>query len=144
MGKAEKRIVTVRLQSNIIDQTPLDSFEWTTRGEFFHKGDDYYIRFKEAYLTADEIQTTLKWNGEELLLLRHGDIFMRQSFIVGKETSGRYGTKEAAFETTAFTDTLRVQLPINEKKGSIEIVYRFRIQGQHTGTHHLNLTLEEE
>ncbi|MDT8860481.1 DUF1934 family protein [Alkalihalobacillus sp. MEB130] len=144
MKNTIKRIVKMRFQTKINHDDHTESYEFTTRGELFHKGNQDYLRFQEALSENDTVQTTMKWDGRELMLIRQGAILMRQGFIVGEETFGRYVTPDASWETTASTDKLLVQWPSGKSRGRIQLTYKFSLQGQDTGTHQVRLTLEED
>lgn len=140
----KKKVLTMHFQTKIEHGAHRDENEFSTTGELYEKGGNYYIRFQEELSPTDRVQSTMKWDGEELLLIRQGVILMRQSFTEGKETIGRYVTPEASWETKAMTKALQVILPTNNKEGKIELTYQFSLQGQDTGIHHLILTLKEE
>lgn len=139
-----KRSIKMRFQTKIEHDDHTESYEFTTRGELFHKGNQDYLRFKEALSETDTVQTTMKWNGHELMLIRQGVILMRQAFVAGETTVGRYVTPEASWETTATTDKVLVQWPSGKRRGRIELSYQFALQGQDTGKHQVRLTLEED
>jgi uncharacterized beta-barrel protein YwiB (DUF1934 family) len=134
----------MRFQTKIDHGDHTESYEFTTRGELFHKGSQDYLRFEESLSETDSVHTTMKWDGRELMLIRQGTILMRQGFEVGKKTFGRYVTPEASWETTATTDKLLVQWPSGKSRGRIQLTYQFSLQGQDTGTHQVRLTLEED
>ncbi len=134
----------MRFQNKINYGDHSDAYEFTTRGELFHKGRQDYLRFEEALSDSEKVQTTMKWDGRELMLIRQGTILMRQGFVVGEETFGRYVTPDASWETTAITDKLLVQWPSGKTRGKIKLTYKFLLQGQETGTHEVRLTLEED
>lgn len=144
MKKTIKRSVKLRFQTKINHDGHTDSYEFTTRGELFHKGSQDYLRFEEDLSDTNSVQTTMKWDGRELMLIRQGAILMRQGFIAGEETLGRYVTTEASWETKAVTDKLSVQWPSGKSRGRIKLIYTFMLQGQETGTHEIRLTLEED
>lgn len=144
MKKAEKRLIKMRFQTKIEHGDHTDSYEFTTKGELFHKGNYDYLRFKEALSEQETVQTTMKWDGAELILIRQGVILMRQVFAVDETRNGRYVTPEASWETTAKTEKLSVKWPSEDEQGHIELLYQFILQGQDTGIHHVVLTLEEE
>ncbi|WP_332692116.1 DUF1934 domain-containing protein [Halalkalibacter lacteus] len=144
MDKTIKRSVKMRFQTKIDHGEHTESYEFTTRGQLFHKGSQDYLRFEESLSESESVQTTMKWDGRELMLIRQGTILMRQGFEVGKKTIGRYVTPEASWETTATTDKLLVQWPSGKNRGRIQLTYQFSLQGQDTGTHQVRLTLEED
>ncbi|TWI59744.1 DUF1934 domain-containing protein [Halalkalibacter nanhaiisediminis] len=144
MEKAIKRAIKMRFQTKIAHGDHTESYEFTTRGELYHKGNNDYLRFEESLSETDTVQTTMKWNGRELMLIRQGVILMRQAFVSGEKTVGRYVTPEASWETTATTDKVFVQWPSGKQKGSIQLSYQFALQGQDTGVHQVRLTLEED
>ncbi len=134
----------MRFQTKIEQGDHTESYEFTTQGELYYKGGHEYLRFQETLSETEKVQTTMKWNGRELMLIRQGVILMRQPFIAGEETIGRYVTPEASWETRAKTDMLVVTWPLNKEQGQIELGYQFALQGQDTGKHYVLLTLEEE
>lgn len=144
MNKPIKRRLRLTFQTNIELQGELDSYEFTTDGELYHKGTQDYLRFTEKFGVDESVQTTMKWDKEELTLIRQGDVLMRQTFVSNKETFGRYVTSEVSWETKAETEVVLVQWPTFQKpRGRIYIRYRFWIAGQETGSHEIRLKLEE-
>ncbi|MBP3952755.1 DUF1934 domain-containing protein [Bacillus suaedae] len=144
MNKPIKRFLKMRFQTKVEHEDHTDSYEFTARGELFHKGSQDYLRFEEALSKDETVQTTMKWDGRELMLIRQGVILMRQGFVAGQQTLGRYVTPEASWETVATTEKVLVQWPQGKSRGRIEIKYRFTLQGQDTGKHQVRLTLEED
>ncbi|WP_100405758.1 DUF1934 domain-containing protein [Bacillus solitudinis] len=144
MQKPLKRIVKLNFQTSIQHENHTESYEFTARGELFHKGNQDYLRFEEVLSEHESVQTTMKWDGQELTLIRQGVILMRQAFITGKKTVGRYVTPEASWETVAQTEKILVQWPNGKSRGRIHLRYRFALQGQDTGQHEVRLTLEED
>ncbi|SDB86150.1 DUF1934 domain-containing protein [Shouchella lonarensis] len=114
----------------------------------FHVDGDLYIKDGCTYLTfkeerahqEEEIQTTLKWDETTLLLIRRGAVTMRQPFIDGQETCGRYVTAHMSCETKATTEQLAVEVPLSRgEHGHIHVRYGFWLQGQETGVHEICL-----
>ncbi|ALA53130.1 DUF1934 family protein [Shouchella clausii] len=139
-----KRKVKISFQTTtfIQGQQP-DAFSFDTEGDLYIKGSASYLRFKETHAHKQDVFSTMKWDGRELMLIRQGTIIMRQSFLAKEETYGRYVTPEASWETKARTDTLLVQLPTGAKqKGRIYVRYQFFLQGQLTGEHEIRLAVE--
>ncbi len=131
-------------QNRIQHDDHTESYEFTSKGELYHKGRQDYLRFEEALTKTETVQTTIKWDGHELMLIRQGTVIMRQGFVSGKETLGRYVTPEASWETKADTDKVTVVWPTHNQRGKIHIKYRFTLQGQDAGEHEVRLTLEED
>ncbi|TSB44964.1 DUF1934 domain-containing protein [Alkalicoccobacillus porphyridii] len=144
MNKPLKRRLRLTFQTNIELHGEMESYEFSTEGELYHKRNQDYLRFVETFGVDSKVQTTMKWDGEELTLIRQGDVLMRQIFRSGEETLGRYVTPEASWETRADTELVIVQWPSLQKpRGKIYIRYQFFLQGQSTGTHEIRLKLEE-
>ncbi|MDV2684561.1 DUF1934 family protein [Alkalihalophilus lindianensis] len=144
MNKPNKKTVKMIFQNKIKHTDHTDSYEFTARGELYHKGSQDYLRFEEALTETESVQTTMKWDGRELMLIRQGSVLMRQAFISGEESLGRYVTSEASWETKAITDKVLVTWPTRKQRGKIHIKYRFLLQGQDAGEHEVRLTLEED
>lgn len=141
-----KRKVQISFQTmTFVEGQKPDSFSFQTEGDLYVKGNASYLRFKEAHAHEQDVFSTMKWDGQELMLIRQGTIIMRQSFVAKQETLGRYVTPEASWETRAITETLLVQLPkATKQKGKIYIRYKFFLQGQSTGEHEIRLTIERK
>ncbi|MDY7224313.1 DUF1934 domain-containing protein [Halalkalibacterium halodurans] len=144
MKKQEKRHVRILFQTKIDRHGEIEDYEFTTKGELYHKGTQDYLRFQEVLSDQENVQTTLKWDGRELVLIRQGDVLMRQSFLRGIQTSGRYVTPQISWESVATTESVIVRWPQGKQKGVIHLRYHFSLQGQDTGIHDVRLTLEEE
>ncbi|MFS0788468.1 DUF1934 family protein [Shouchella sp. 1P09AA] len=141
-----KRKVQISFQTmTYLEGQQPDSFSFVTEGDFYIKNNASYLRFKEAHTHGQDVYSTMKWDGEELMLIRQGAIIMRQSFASKQETLGRYVTPEASWETKAITETLFVQLPkANKSKGKIYVRYHFFLQGQSTGEHEIRIGIERK
>ncbi|KGA96047.1 hypothetical protein AJ85_19835 [Alkalihalobacillus alcalophilus ATCC 27647 = CGMCC 1.3604] len=144
MEKIVKKSIKMVFKTLIQQGDHKEAYEFTTRGDLFKKGQSEYLRFEEKFGEEQTVQTTMKWNGHELMLIRQGSILMRQAFIAGETTVGRYVTPEISWETTAKTEKVIVAWPNGKKRGKIHLRYHFLMQGQDTGTHEVRLTLEED
>lgn len=144
MNKPQKRRLRLSFQTNIELHGEVESYEFASEGELYHKRNQDYLRFTEEFGVDSKVQTTMKWDGHELTLIRQGDVLMRQTFRSGESTIGRYVTPEATWETRAETEFVIVQWPTLQKpRGRIYIRYQFFLQGQQTGNHEIRLKLEE-
>ncbi|KMK78223.1 DUF1934 domain-containing protein [Alkalihalobacillus pseudalcaliphilus] len=139
-----KKPIKLRFRTAIDQGEHKEVYEFTTSGLLFRKGSSEYLRFEETFGNNEQVQTTIKWNGQELTLIRQGTILMRQAFVQGEKTFGRYVTPDISWETTATTEKVLVVWPKGKTKGKIHLKYHFLLQGQDTGTHEVRLTLEED
>ncbi|WP_017725946.1 DUF1934 domain-containing protein [Halalkalibacterium ligniniphilum] len=144
MKDRKKRPITITFKTRIERQGETEEYEFNARGELYHRGSQDYLRFEEGVSESEKVQTTIKWDGRELILIRQGAILMRQAFITGIETSGRYVTPQASWETKANTERVLVQWPQGKRRGVLHLRYHFTLQGQDTGVHEVRLTLEED
>lgn len=114
------------------------------RGELIQKGKTTFLRYEEQDELHGGVRTTLRWNGEELSLIRRGGLESEQTFAAGQSRGGRYSSPHLAFPMVTETEELSATatggtlLPL-----TLAWTYRLRIEDQLSGRFQLRLTIQE-
>ncbi len=92
-----------------------------TRGYLYQKGQATYLKYSEVAEGLEGVQTTLKLEKNRVILIRYGNISMRQIFQEGVKDEGDYQTPYGNIPMSVETSSLEQALGINE--GRIRIQY---------------------
>nr|WP_285853117.1 DUF1934 domain-containing protein [Sporosarcina luteola] len=133
----EGRNVDVRLQSTIrhVGQAA-DKHELNAEGTLVEKAGKTYLRFVED-LNGQQVQTTVKLEEQDALIMRSGAVQMRLPFTQGEIRPGSYGNGPATFDLLVKTTKLEV--------GADKFIahYELHAEGALLGRHELNITYTE-
>ncbi len=84
--------------------------ETVNDGTFTEKNGYCYARYEETEASGmSGTSTTLKWNGSQVLLIRHGMYSMRQEFAEGCSCAGDYRTPYLVLPVETRTKRVRVR-----------------------------------
>ncbi|XEC94870.1 DUF1934 domain-containing protein [Paenibacillus tarimensis] len=98
-----KRKVRIALESRQEDEVT----EHEYIGEWVNKNKSVYLQYEEdSEGEAERTRTTVRWNGEELKIMRRGTVQTEQTFALGKRRSGEYGTRDVRFAMETVTHSL--------------------------------------
>jgi len=111
-------------------------------GELFVKGRQIYLRYREPSPEMGNTLTTVKIGGQEIKLIRHGDIRSEQTFIHGGKRNGYYETQHGMLSLETQTRWIRQNL--SEGLGSLEWEYDLHVMEEHAGTYTLKLVIQED
>ncbi|WP_077215102.1 DUF1934 domain-containing protein [Bacillus dakarensis] len=140
---AEQKQVKIKLNTSIFNDGEKETFELTTFGRYYKKGNSFFLQYEET-MEEGPIKSTMKVSDQEALLLRSGAINMRMVFQHNKKQQGRYETPYGTMGLVTRTKRLVSSVNADEKKGNIDILYDLTMHGSHAGTYHLEFVFEEE
>lgn len=114
------------------------------RGEVIRTGGTVYIRYEEpeAGPTGGITRSTVKITGEEIKVLRHGEVESQQSFSRGKKLPGFYRSPYTTFQMS--TDTKEVEIRWAQDGGSLRWTYDLYIYDELSGQFIVSLQIQEE
>ena len=134
-------ILTVKAVQTMPD-TEANTMELVTEGDFYKKGDTYYIAYKESEVTGlAGTTTTLKVAGDIVTLIRYGSVNSRFIFERGQKNMSYYDTPDGAF--TLAISTSEVGIKLNDEGGSVKVVYSIEIDGGKLGDNEFILEIRE-
>lgn len=119
-----------------------DKVELITEGNFYKKGDDYYITYKESEITGMEgTTTTLKIQGEKITMMRFGTNNTQLIFEKGQHHICCYDTQFGAVSVGVWSKNVKVD--IDENGGSIYADYSLDIDNNAISQNDFNMQIKE-
>lgn len=134
--------VKVRVRTTISQGTERETLELVTFGRFFRKGVAYYLLYEEI-MDVGKIKTSVKFSDEGAVILRSGAVNMRLAFQRNRRLKGHYESPYGTMDTMTDTKSLTHER-INEKEGSLHLVYDFMLQEDIAGTYEMEISYKEE
>lgn len=131
----------IKVKTMIWNNGEEETFELTTFGRYYEKGDSSYLQYEEL-LEEDTVKSIVKVSEDEVLILRSGAVNMRMVFSAGDKHTGRYETSYGVMGVETITKKLAHKL--EEHRGSIDVLYELHMQGALAGTYQLEISFEEE
>nr|WP_246277157.1 DUF1934 family protein [Neobacillus endophyticus] len=129
--------VKVIVKTTIDDQ---ETMELVVFGSYIQKGQVGYLKYEEV-MEEGEVRTIVKLSEDEILILRGGAVNMRLPFQRNKRMIGHYELPFAVFETTTWVKSM--EFSFENGSGLVDILYDFFLDGDHTGTYHMNITFHK-
>lgn len=134
--------VKVSVRTTIFNGGEQEVYELVTFGRFFHKGESYYLRYEEM-MDDGKINTSVKFSGDDAVILRSGAVNMRLAFKLNHQMRGHYESPYGAMET--LTDTKGLEHQQNSAgEGKIQFLYDFTIHGDRAGTYNMEISYKED
>lgn len=100
--------------------------------------DQWIIRFTEKSDDTGQIQTTIKAKSSDLIVMRQGEVTMRQQFVPQRGTRSTYYHPYGAIEMDTFTDRIIYRETLDG--WHISWHYRLRLNGTDAGTFTIQVT----
>ncbi|MOA36600.1 putative beta-barrel protein YwiB [compost metagenome] len=136
-GKSTARIVVASRQG--ADQTVQE-----IKGEVIVRGSSVYIRYEEPEKgpTGGITRTMVKVNGDEIKIMRHGEIESEQTFQAGRKLPGFYHSPFTKFHLS--TDTGKLDVSLDGTFGQIVWEYDLYVYDELSGHFAISMLIEEE
>ena len=132
-------LLTIRSRQKF-EGCPEESIELITGGVFYQRGGKHYLCYEESELTGMQgTKTTLKLDGERVMLLRSGSTSSQMVFVPGERHVGLYPTP--AGDLTVSTYTQRVDNRIVPVGGRLCIDYALEVEHTVAGQNHFEITV---
>ena len=136
---SDRKQATIRLHSlhegeNTVQQLP---------AEVIAKGSALYVRYEEPKMGPyqGETRTTVKLTGDELKIIRHGEVQSEQAFKLGQKLPGYYRSPYTSFNLS--THTQRLSLDLSGMTGSASWAYDLYVFDEFSGHFSISLTIQE-
>ena len=136
--------VMVRLKTPIQYVDDEENIELITFGTLHHMPNATYIRYIEHVENNGKINTTVKYDGDEMLIIRSGAVKMRQLYKIGTETSGSYESIHGTLDLTTRTNKLEHTIHPETNEETFHVSYNLFLQHENVGNYSLTLTVKEE
>ncbi|MMZ59953.1 putative beta-barrel protein YwiB [compost metagenome] len=136
-GKSTARIVVASRQG--ADQTVQE-----IKGEVIVRGSSVYIRYEEPEKgpTGGITRTMVKITGNEIKIMRHGEIESEQTFQAGRKLPGFYHSPFTKFHLS--TDTGKLDIALDGTFGRIVWEYDLYVYDELSGHFAISMLIEEE
>ncbi|HIU63791.1 MAG TPA: DUF1934 domain-containing protein [Candidatus Avacidaminococcus intestinavium] len=136
------RKVKIKVEGLSAGEAGQDEMTQETQGTLRHKNDKYYVVYEEPAATGlGKTKTTLRWDSERVLLLRHGQVECRQEFANDFEDHALYITPELTIPLRTLTKELQISQEV--KSWQLEIKFQMQIAGSEPNDMNLKIVIEE-
>lgn len=138
----EKEVIISIKGMQDFEQTGKDSIELVTRGNLGRDARGYTLSYEESELTGLEgTLTTIRVEGEEVTMMREGQVNTQMVFREGQRHRSMYNTPYGAMEIGVNTRSLYTQL--DDDGGDIEIDYSIEIDHAIVGRNVFQINVKE-
>ncbi|WP_223702968.1 DUF1934 domain-containing protein [Sutcliffiella deserti] len=142
--KNEKMPVQVKFKSEILHEEQRQVMTFITNGQYYIKGETEYIVFTEELENKEKLDVIYKLTDKEVWVSRSGALKMRQSFRAGERTAGSLESEFGTFQLETDTEKIvRMKDPV-KNRGSVQLQYNLKVQGEQTGLYFITIHYEEE
>lgn len=109
--------------------------------EVIAKGNALYVRYEEPKMGPyqGDTRATVKLTGDELKIIRHGEVQSEQAFRLGQKLPGYYRSPFASFQLS--THTQRLSIDISDMSGSASWAYDLYVFDEFSGHFSISLTI---
>lgn len=119
-----------------------DCVELVTHGNFYKKGEDYYITYDESEITGlGKTSTTVKVEPNRVTIIRFGETRSHMIFEEGEKHVSYYDMGAGSLTIGISTKKLRARL--NDNGGRLVINYTMEINNSMTGENSFDITVSE-
>lgn len=144
--EAKKGKIEIELFTRIQDKDQTQELQQQLEGQIYEKKDQTYIRYEEDLEGIGRVSNTLKIEGQQVKVIRHGAVTMNHVYQLGKTTNGWYHSPHGPLEMETNTKKLEY-VPIGEGlssgKGRFELCYDLRMNGQDAGSFILEMRFKK-
>ena len=112
--------------------------------EVFAKGNALYVRYEEPKMGPyqGDTRATVKLTGDELKIIRHGEVQSEQAFRLGQKLPGYYRSPFTSFQLS--THTQRLSIDIDDMSGRASWAYDLYVFDEFSGHFSISLTIQED
>lgn len=139
--KRVKRQVTVKFVTEIRDNNRKEQVSFTTEGTFYEKNGATFLTFQEP-IEEGQINTILKMKADEVLIMRSGEVVMRNVYKRQTETIGTYQSAVGVFEMKTKTDAFEYTYNEKSQKGKLFFSYTLQLQEQPAGRYTITVLFQ--
>jgi uncharacterized beta-barrel protein YwiB (DUF1934 family) len=143
-SREKERNVKIRLHSSIRHPgQDEEKHELTATGLLIEKAGKSYLKYEEEQQSGKPIQTIVKLDSTDALIMRRGAVNMRLPFIKAGERPGTYGNGPATFDLVVKTGKLDFTKQEDNSGGRFNVNYDLHAEGSLLGTYELTITYTE-
>ncbi len=147
MQKVEKQSaglpVKLKFTTQIREGTRKETVAFETVGLYYVKGQSIYLKFQEPN-EHGEINTIIKIQGDDVLIMRSGVVSMRQTHRKGEWTKGTYRSELGDFSLDTKTDNVLFNWSDKTKKGQLFVTYTLLLNETEAGRYTITIHFKEE
>jgi uncharacterized beta-barrel protein YwiB (DUF1934 family) len=140
---ASKLPVSVKLVTEVRDGSQTDTTTLQANGQLFEKNGNQFLSYEEKLEDIGSVRTLVKLSEEQVLIMRSGDVSMRQSFEKGEVTHGHYEHAYGRMQLITQTENINIQVKESPVRGKLLLTYVLTVQGERAGRYKLTLTYRE-
>lgn len=142
-SREKERYVKIKLNSLIRhpDQDE-EKHELTSTGLLIKKAGNSYLKYEEQQ-SGNSIQTIVKLDSKDALIMRRGAVTMRLPFVAAGERPGTYGSGPATFDLVVKTNKLDFTMQEDNSGGRFNVNYDLHAEGTLLGKYELTITYTE-
>lgn len=112
------------------------TIEQTCFGKLFPKGEGWYLVYKEDLGGNEQVSTTIKLENGQATIIRTGTIRMRQEYITGNWTKGKYEGLFGYMWMETMTDD------IHWTPDQFFLAYELKLNGEDMGRYEVAMKME--
>ncbi|WP_028400615.1 DUF1934 domain-containing protein [Ectobacillus panaciterrae] len=135
--------IQLKFVTQIRDGARKETIAFDTNGLYYEKGQSTYLTFQEPN-EQGEVNTVVKIQGTDVLIMRSGAVSMRQTHKKGQQTNGMYTSELGAFALQTKTDNVLFEWSEKTKKGRLFLTYALLLNGSDAGRYAITITFKEE
>jgi uncharacterized beta-barrel protein YwiB (DUF1934 family) len=139
----ESTPVKIHLKTNITIGEDSDSFELVSFGQYYEKGDAFFLKYDEVQ-EEGTIHTIVKITDTQALILRSGAVKMRMVFNEEEEMNGSYESELGTLLLTTKTKKLTHTKNLTKAEGDFNLSYELNMQGSPVGDYEMSIHFKEE
>ena len=137
------RPVQIRLHSSIKHPgQDKETHELEATGRYIEKSNSMYLKYEEEQ-NGRKIQTTIKMDDSEALIMRSGAIKMRLPFDTERTRPGEYGNGPASMKLLVKTNRLEFAEQAERGDGRFNVAYELHAEGSLLGAYEITITYSE-
>jgi uncharacterized beta-barrel protein YwiB (DUF1934 family) len=134
--------IQIRFVTEIREGTRKETIAFDTNGLYYEKGQSTYVTFQEPN-EQGEVNTVIKIQGEDVLIMRSGTVSMRQTHKKGQWTNGTYTSDLGTFTLETKTDNVLFEWSDKKRKGQLFITYVLLLSGNDAGRYTITINFKE-
>ncbi|MBP1933980.1 DUF1934 domain-containing protein [Ammoniphilus resinae] len=131
----------VQLQLQTKMENVGESLTQQAKGKLYAKGSGWYLTYRETLDEGMEVSTTLKVFAEEgrALVIRTGSVQMRQEYILGQWTQGKYVSPHGVM----WMETKAERIGFDAENRRLELDYLLKLNEEDLGRYILTIDWQE-
>lgn len=134
--------IALNFVTEIKDGPRKENVAFDANGLYYLKGDNTYLQFDEKQ-EAGTVKTVIKITEKEVLIIRSGQVKMRQVYRKNETTNGTFQNNLGTFNLTTKTNNIEYKWYKNSRKGTLFLAYELSLQGEKSGLHKITITFKE-